>query len=320
MKADQVKTAAVIGTGVMGPGIAQVLAQGGVTVRLFGRSPESSNKGLADVSRNLQSFARHGLVDPDDVAEVLHRVEPVSDLEQAVSGADFVVEAAPESRGLKRELFARLDELCPARAVLASNTSGLSITAMAQATGRPDKVVGAHFWNPAHLLPLVEVVRGEATSDETMTLTSELMARLGKSPVVVNKEVPGFVGTRLQQAMIREAFYIVEQGIATFEDVDTVVKTSFGRRLPITGPFETCDLGGLDVFLAVADSWADLCNNPDPSPILKEKVARGDLGGKTGRGLFDWSAQSLERITRLREEELIHHLKRDLALTQDLQE
>ena len=230
----------------------------------------------------------------------LARVETVETLEQSCRDADFVVEAIPENLDLKKDVYAQLDRLCTKETVLASNTSGLSITAMGSATGRPDKVVGAHFWNPPNLIPLVEVVRGEQTSRETLRLTTELMLIIGKKPVLVNKEVPGFIGTRLHQALIREAFYLVEQGIATFEDVDTVVKTSFGRRLPITGPFETCDLGGLDTFLAAAGSWQDLSNQGAPSKILMEMVEKGRLGAKTGKGLYDWDRESVQKIVKKR--------------------
>ena len=314
MEVSKVKQVAVLGVGTMGPGIAQAFAQAGFSVRLQGRSEESRSKGLNALRSGLQAYLENGLIDEGKMKSALARVETVETLEQACDGADFVVEAVPENLDLKKEIYAQLDRLCPKNTILASNTSGLSITAMGSATNRPDKVVGAHFWNPPNLIPLVEVVRGEQTSRETLSLTSELMSRIGKKPVLVNKEVPGFIGTRLHQALIREAFYLVEQGIATFEDVDTVVKTSFGRRLPITGPFETCDLGGLDIFLAAAGSWQYLSNEGAPSKILAEKVENGQLGAKTGKGLYDWDQESVQRIVKKREKELIHYLKDDMGL------
>ena len=182
---------------------------------------------------------------------------------------------------------------------------------MGASTGRPEKVVGAHFWNPPHLIPLVEVVRGQRTSQETLSIVSELMILAGKTPVQVQKEVPGFIGTRLHQALIREAFYIAEEGIASLEDIDTVVKTSFGRRLAVTGPFETCDLGGLDIFLAAAGVWKDLSNSDKPSDLLTECVRKGHLGAKTGRGLFSWHPDDVKDLTGEREKELIGYLKKD---------
>jgi len=311
VKSDKIRSAVVIGMGTMGPGIAQCFAQAGITVRLYARTREHCDKGLADIQRNLEVFAEHSLLPPEEVPTVLGRITSTTDLTKACAGTDFVVEAAPESLELKQSLFAQLDNLCPPHAILASNTSGLSISAMAEATERPEKVVGTHFWNPPHLLPLVEVVRGIKTSPETLDLANAVMIRLGKRPVIVHKEVPGFVGTRLHQALIREAFHIAEQGIASLEDIDTVVKCSFGRRLAVTGPFETCDLGGLDVFLAAAEVWSDLSNKAEEPGLMVKKVANGDLGAKTGQGLYAWNQESLEKIVNQRERELIRHLQND---------
>ena len=312
MKAEEVKRAAVIGVGTMGPGIALSLAQAGIEVRLMGRSQESCQRGTAAVEGILALYREHGLLTKGRAEAAYARIKGATGLEEADQEADLVIEAAPEELDLKKDLFARLDAVCPPRTILASNTSGLSITALGKATKRPDKVVGAHFWNPPHLLPLVEVVRGEGTSEETLELTAGLMEIIGKRPVLVRKEVPGFIGTRLHQALIREAFYLVEEGVASIRDVDEVVKTSFGRRLAVTGPFETCDLGGLDVFLAAAGSWADLSRAREPSPLLADQVQKGRLGAKTKAGLYDWTSQDLARIVREREAELISHLKKDL--------
>ena len=320
MKTDDVKTIAVLGVGTMGPGIAQTFAQSGHTVRLYGRSQERCRSALLTVEKNLGAFETHGLIRKDRLASVMARLSGVSTLDDACRDADFVIEALPEDLKLKKDLMARLDRLCPSQAILASNTSGLSITDMGTSTGRPEKVVGTHFWNPPHLIPLVEVVRGQKTSQETMSIASELMILAGKTPVQVNKEVPGFIGTRLHQALIREAFYIAEEGIASLEDIDTVVKTSFGRRLAVTGPFETCDLGGLDIFLAAAGVWKDLSNSDEPSRLLTERVEKGHLGAKTGRGLFDWRPDDVKEITEEREEELIRYLKKNTHPKTNLKE
>jgi 3-hydroxyacyl-CoA dehydrogenase len=308
------KKIAVIGAGTMGPGIAQSFALAKYSVSLFGRSKESCRKGLEIVEKSLAGFEEYGLIGHGEREPALRRIKGVTSLEDACSEVDFVVEAVPENLALKEELFSKLDKICRADSILASNTSGLSITAIGRNTGRPDKVVGTHFWNPPNLIPLVEVVRGERTSEETMLQTNGLMVSINKKPVMVNREVPGFIGTRLHQALIREAFYIVEQGIATPEDVDTVVKTSFGRRLAVTGPFETCDLGGLDVFLAAAEVWNDLSVDAGPPRLLAKKVKQGRLGAKSGSGIFDWDRESMSRITEERENELIRHMKKDMGL------
>ncbi len=314
MKAEELQLVAVIGAGTMGPGIALAFAASGCRVRLGCRSQKSCQKGLQMAAGCLDTLQKHGLLDAAQSEAALARIEPAEGLEAACAGVQMVVEAVPENLALKQEIFAELGRLCPAEAVLASNTSGLSISALGRASGRPGQVVGAHFWNPPHLLPLVEVVRGEETTTATMEFTAAVMTRIGKEPVMVNRDLPGFVGTRLHQALIREAFYLVEQGVASAADVDKVVKASFGRRLAVTGPLETCDLGGLDVFLAAAGSWADLSNAAAPSPLLAQAVEQGRLGAKSGRGLYDWDPQTLERILREREAVLIHFLKRDQGL------
>lgn len=314
MELKDIKKIAVLGTGTMGPGIAQACAQGGYSVWMQDLTDELVERGLNSIKSNLQAYVENGLIKEGDDKRILARIKGVTALEEAAGDADFAIEAIPENLELKKGAFSKLDKICPKNSILASNTSGLSITQMGSATSRPERVVGTHFWNPPHLIPLVEIVRGEKTSEETIRVAAELMKALGKKPVIVNQEVPGFVGTRLHQALIREAFYIVEQGIASMEDVDTVVKTSFGRRLAVTGPFETCDLGGLDTFLAAAEVWKDLCNTGEPPRLMVEKVEKGELGAKTGEGLYHWDPESIANIKKAREEELIYYLKKQMGI------
>lgn len=314
MKIEDIKKIAVVGAGTMGSGIAQACAQAGYSTLMQGRSYERIEQAFNLIKSSLQAYKEKGLLNGGDEERILARVKGVTTLEEAAGDADFVIEAVPEDLELKKDVFSRLDKICHVETILASNTSGLSITEMGSATSREEKVVGTHFWNPPHLIPLVEVVRGDKTSEETLKVTAELMKILGKKPVIVNKEVPGFIGTRLHQALIREAFHIVEKGIASIEDVDTVVKASFGRRLAITGPFETCDLGGLDIFLAAAEVWRDLCNTSEPSCLMVEKVNKKELGTKTGKGLYDWDPESIAMIKKERDDLLMYHLKRDMGL------
>jgi 3-hydroxybutyryl-CoA dehydrogenase len=314
MDTESIHNIAVLGVGTMGPGIALLCAQGGYHVWMLGRNRARVEQGFNAIKANLHTNIENGLAKEDDAHRIIERIQGSTTLEEAARNADFIIEAVSEHLEVKKDIFSRLDTICHKETILASNTSGLSITEMGAATKRPEKVVGTHFWNPPHLIPLVEIVRGEKTSDETLKVAVELMKILGKKPVIVKKEVPGFIGTRLHQALIREAFYIVELGIASIEDVDTVVKTSFGRRLAITGPFETCDLGGLDIFLAAAEVWKNLCNTPEPSPLMVKKVKEGDLGAKTGSGLYDWDPESIEAIRKARERELIYYLKKDMGI------
>lgn len=314
MELKDIKNIAILGAGTMGLGIAQACAQGSYNVWIQDLNDELVGLGLNSIKSNLQAYIENGLIKEGDDKLILARIKGVTALEEAAGDADFVIEAVPENLELKKDIFSKLDKVCHKDTILASNTSGLSITEMGSATSRPERVVGTHFWNPPHLIPLVEIVRGKKTSEETIRVATGLMKVLGKKPVVINKEVPGFVGTRLHQALIREAFYIVEQGIASMEDVDTVVKTSFGRRLAITGPFETCDLGGLDTFLAAAEVWKDLCNTGEPPCLMVEKVQKGELGTKTGKGLYRWDTESIANIKKAREKELIYYLKKQMGI------
>ena len=312
MNLEDIRNIAVLGTGTMAPGIAQLFAQSDYSVTMWARTDESVERGLSRLKSNLENFSEHGLIGQGEDLQVLSRVKGSTDFEESVRDADFVVESVAENLDLKKEMFARLDKATRKAAILSTNTSGLSVTQIASATGRPDKVVVAHFWNPPQLVPLVEIVGSREMSEETAGVTRQLMARIGKTPVVLKKEAPGFIGNRLQFALLREALYIVEQGIASMEDVDTAVKMSFGRRLPVTGPLETADLGGLDVFLAISEYlMKDLCDSGEPCGLLADSVNRGWLGAKSGRGLYERSSESASRILKAREELLVRFLKED---------
>jgi len=314
MRLENIENIAVLGTGTMAPGIAQLCAQSGYRVSMWGRTDASLQRGFNRLQSNLRTFRDNGLIAEGDDELIFSRVKGATSLEEAVRDAHFVIESVAEELTLKREIFAALDGLCQKDAILSTNTSGLSITAIASTSSRPEKVIVTHFWNPPHLIPLVEIGRGEKTSQETVDVTTQLMTKIGKTPVLVQKEAPGFIGNRLQFALLREALYIVEQGIASMEDVDTAVKMSFGRRLPVTGPLETADLGGVDTFLAVSEYlMKDLCSSSQPSSLLIDAVKKGQLGIKSGTGLYEWSPESISQITKAREEELIRFLRQDRA-------
>lgn len=293
----------------MAVGIAQAFAAAGFATRVWARSESSVQRASAALERNLAETARAGLL--SDPAGARARVSFTTDLREAVEAATAVIEAVKEDLALKQELFARLDELCDPEALLGTNTSGLSVTAIASHARHPGRILATHFWNPAHLIPLVEVGRGRQTAAEAVDRAVELLRRIGKVPVVVRKEVPGFIGTRLQQALVREAIYLLEQEVATAEDIDTVVKTSFGLRFPVIGPLETTDLGGLDVVAAIHRYLLpELCNETRPSPLLTKYVEAGRLGVKTGAGFYDWTPERIEAVTRARDTELAERLKK----------
>ncbi len=293
---------AVIGAGLMGHGIAQVFAVRGHAVFLVDVAEERLHKALANIRGNLELMASCDSGPAGDVGEVMARISASTRLEEACTGADFVVEAVSEKPDLKRGLFRELDALCPSHTVLTTNTSAISITEVAGEAADRKRIVGTHFWNPPYLVPLVEVISGRDTAPWAVDRACELLASVGKHPVRVKKDVPGFVGNRLQHALWREAVSIVEQGIADAETVDEVVKMGFGMRLPVLGPLENADMIGLDLTLLIHDYILEhLEDSHHPSPLLREKVAKGDLGFASGRGFREWTPQEIEECrTRLR--------------------
>jgi 3-hydroxybutyryl-CoA dehydrogenase len=296
----ELRRVAVVGAGLMGHGIAQEFAVAGYDVRLNDTTTEQLERALAHVERNLAMMVDAGVVTRAQAAAAPGRLHPTTSLEQAAADADVVVEAVFENLELKRRIFGDLDRFAPPHAILASNTSSYMPSKLATATRRPEQVIVAHYFNPPHLLPLVELVRSRDTSDDTLATMHALYTQMGKRPVVVRKEAPGFIANRLQMALLREALHIAESGIASPEDVDTVIHNSFGRRLATAGTFELHELIGLDLGLAVAEEiMPDLNTSREPSPLLYEMVERGTLGVKTGRGFYEWTPESAEAL-RLR--------------------
>lgn len=287
---------AVIGVGLMGHGIAQIFALHGFPVCLRDIRDDILDKALTNIRANLVLLTQHGIIQEKDVEPAVARLSITTETARAVDSADFVFEAASENLELKQKLFEELDRLCPAETILASNTSVMSITEIGSRTRNRERVVGTHFWNPPYLIPLVEVIRSKHTADTVVDRTIELLDRVGKHPVRVNKDVPGFVGNRLQHALWREAISIVEHGIADAATVDECIKYGFGLRLPILGPMENADLVGTDLTLAIHDYiLKHLERSPDPSPLLREIVARGDLGFKSGQGFQKWSSEEIQK-------------------------
>jgi 3-hydroxybutyryl-CoA dehydrogenase len=303
-------TAAVIGTGMMGPGIALTLAMGGLRSTILSRTGESAARGLEKARAQGRLLAENELAGADLLERAVGLLEASSAFDDTIRAADLVIESGPEDMAFKQGLFARMDTLASPRAVLASNTSGLSITAIAARCSRPERVLTTHFWNPPHLMPLVEIVKGEKTSDDAVEAVRALMAACGKTPVVVKKDRPGQLGNRLQMALVREAAYIIAEGIADAGDVDTVARNGFGLRMPAYGILEHQDVAGLNLGLAVVEYVAqDLFNEPRAPEYFRDLVRRGDLGAKTGKGFYDWSTKDADAVRRRRDQFLIEVLR-----------
>jgi 3-hydroxybutyryl-CoA dehydrogenase len=280
---------AIIGAGLMGHGIAQVFAMAGHSVKVFDAYQPALDSLRSRIAKNL--------ADLDQPGGAEQRISGLADLAETVAEADVVIEAAPEKLGIKQTIFTDLVRHAPTKAILASNTSVIPITDIVGTLDTADRILGTHWWNPPFLVPLVEVVGTGRTAPETITAMIDLLSSVGKTPVHVRKDVAGFVGNRLQHALWREAIAIVAEGIADADTVDTVVKSSFGRRLAVLGPLENADLVGTDLTLDIHNVVLEHLNrDPGPSPYLDELVRSGKLGMKTGRGFHAWTEEKTEAL------------------------
>jgi 3-hydroxybutyryl-CoA dehydrogenase len=298
MERREIKNISVIGSGMMGHGIAQVFAAQNYDVTLLDVQQDLLSKAIENIRSNLTFLAQRGMGKNKDIELTLRRIKTTLNLKEAVSNAQFIIEAVSENLALKQKIFQDLDSLSPPETILATNTSVISITEIARNARLRERIVGTHFWFPPYLIPLVEVVKGKDTSNQTMERTYDLMKKAGKHPIRCMKDVPGFVANRLQHALWREAISIVEHGIADAATVDEAIKNSIGIRLPVLGPIENADMVGLDLTLAIHNTvLRDLEASPSPSPFLMEKVNKGELGFKSGKGFYDqWTPESMKHV------------------------
>ncbi len=302
----EINNIAVIGAGIMGHALAQVFALAGFQVALTDSDPEVLGTAIQRIQANLEICLKHSSVDRDRVATVPERITLAPNLGDAASQADFIVEAVFEDLDVKHEVLRQLEEHCPAHAVITSTTSGFRVGDLAVALSHPERFLVTHYWDPPYIIPVVEVVPGDHTSAEAVETTRTLLQAVGIYPALVKKDVPGYVGNRLQHALRREAIAIVEQGIASPEDVDLITRLSFGLRLPVVGLLETIDLGGLDLTLAIHTYLLpELDRSTEPQELIRDKVARGELGAKVGKGFYDWPPGRAATVRRRRDETLL---------------
>lgn len=300
----------VIGSGIMGIGIAQACAQGGNKVVVNDLNDDILAKAKENIERQIEMMLKNDLYDKAKADATRANISYNAKLEDCAGDMDVVFEVIPEKLELKNDLFDRLEKLCPAKTIFATNTSGISINILAEGVKRKDKLVGTHFFNPALLIPLVEIICGEKTSDETVTTIMDMLSKSGKKPVKVAKDIPGFIGNRLQHALAREAMSLVQKGVATPEGIDEVVKSSIALRMLFTGPMEQRDFNGLDTHLSIASYlYKDLEDSHEPLQILKDKVAEGKWGLKTGEGFYDWKDKSVDNVKANTNQELIDVIK-----------
>jgi 3-hydroxybutyryl-CoA dehydrogenase len=288
------KKVAVIGSGTMGNGIAHVCAQSGFDVHLIDISQPALEKGITTIGKNLDRQVAKGTLSDQQKAETLQRIQPFTQMIEGLKGVDLVIEAATENTDLKLKIFAELDAHTEEHVILASNTSSISITKIAAATNRPDKVIGMHFMNPVPVMKLVEIIRGYSTSDSVTDTIMEMSKQLGKTPVEVN-DYPGFVANRILMPMINEAIYTLFEGVAGVSEIDTVMKLGMAHPM---GPLQLADFIGLDVCLAILEVLHDGFGNPKyaPCPLLVNMVMAGKKGVKSGEGFYSWTHGTKELI------------------------
>jgi 3-hydroxybutyryl-CoA dehydrogenase len=308
--AADVHQVAVVGAGTMGAGIAGLLARAGCDVRLVDTDSAALSRGMELHETMHLALRRAKLLTVREARLATARIKPTTSLAEACAGVQVLIEAVTEDLKVKQALFKCFDAFCPPGAVLASNTSGLSITQIGSVTQRADNVAGMHFWNPPHIIPLVEITKGAKTSNATAQVLLDLGRRLGKQPILVHHDVPGCVGNRLQFSVFREALHILQEGIASAEDIDTAMTAGPGLRYGLLGPLRTADLGGLDVFFAISSYlFAELSAADRPSVLLEQLVRDGKLGTKTGSGFFSYGGDEKRKILARRDAVLLAFLK-----------
>ena len=301
MNIEGIKKVGIVGAGTMGAGVAEIFAQFGYTVILYNRSK-------AGMQRALEHLQSKVAVDPTPIKKEIDaagaKIYTTHDLTE-LAQVDLISESIAENLEVKQDIFRKLDEICDAKTLFTTNTSGLSISQIATAVSHPERFAGMHYFNPPQIVPALEIIKGEATSDATCEVLIDLAKQMQKQPILVQKDVPGFVASRLQFAVVREALHLLEEGIASPADIDAVMKHGLGLRWALLGPLEIADLGGLDIFNTVGSYVAKSLSNATESPkVLQDLVAAGKLGAKTGSGFYDYPPGKASTLIVERDEKL----------------
>ena len=305
-KSDGKTKLGIVGAGLMGHALAQLFAMQGNPVALFDNNQSVLESAPERIRNNFRTFLELGLAVPEDVERCLGLISLCPSLREAVQDSEIIIEAASEKLPLKQEIFSQIEDCVGPDTLLCTNTSAISVSQIAEPLKRKERLVGTHFWNPPHIVPCVEVIRSAYTSEEVFETVYDFMKRAGKKPVKVLKDVPGFLGNRMQHALWREATSLAQAGIASAEDIDAVVKFGFGLRMPFLGPLETADLAGLDLTHDVhLYLFPFLENTATPLPILEEKLRDGKLGVKSLEGFHQWSREDVERVIKARDAVLL---------------
>lgn len=310
----EVRRIAVLGAGIMGHGIAQSFLMGGYPVKLYDIAPAILETARSHIEKNLILFRQAELIEDEDIRAALQELATTTDLRDAVEASDFIVEAAPEDLALKQELFERVEALCARETIIASNTSSLTLSAIGERVEHKDRLVITHWFNPPHIVPTVEVVRGEGTSDETVETAYALLEKIRKVPVRIQEELPGFLINRIQIAMAREVLDLYERGVANAEDIDKAVRGSIGFRLASIGPLLTIDLAGVGLWLKVCENLLPhIQSSTEPPKALQRLVSEGHDGIKSGKGFYDYAVEfssgALDESVRQRDREFLNRLK-----------
>jgi len=305
MESSQIKSVGIIGAGTMGAGIAEAFAESGYKVIWYNRSESGMERGMNLIHLNQETLIKNDVLTIDQAKSAIESIDPTFKLED-LAEVDFISESVAENINAKQDIFSQIDKICRNDSILTTNTSGLSITTIASSVSNKGRFVGMHWWNPPHIMPLVEVIKGNESSEEACMTVMDVCRKLGRKPVFVKKDVPGFIGNRIQMALQREVLNILEQGIANPEDIDAVMKYGPGARWALYGPCEVADLAGLDIMKSVCSYlFKDLSNVQDVPNILSEKISKDEFGAKTGKGFYQYTKEQLEKIIKSRDKRLL---------------